>query len=385
MTGAAAAAFEPPRSIRAMPEPRLGGKLRQNAPCGVSPASQALGQRIRAFSWLHADPGSGVAGRVADLLAGQCKAPVPEAPAVSSATAGGARIAEAIRSRRIARTGERPAGFGTCVCEAGAERVPTGVEADALELDGQFEPARTMRDRVTSRLRARARDCLTGLDTHVAGELDRSLRPKRAMDRLRNETGHDAFAVRCRPEALAEHGGAACTPAALLDEGGAPCAGEAHVHGALTQRALQEAARAPAFLSGLVDIDTGGNTDVIQPCGQAPCSMRDPAFRAEAAVRTNRGQPPLRRFPLKPGPVTCTRFSQAFDMLQMVPETGEMLRRPFASSGTSGVIRFSRDAGDVLRDVMPGGLEHHVAFACGDHRPTRRGVAGASGLPHKEL
>ena len=385
MTGAAAAAFERPPSIGAMPEPRLGWKLRLNAPCGLNQASQALGQRIRVFSWLLVDPGSGVAGRVADLLAGKCKAPVPEAPVVSSATAGGARIAEAIRGPRIARTGERPAGFGTCVCEAGAVRVPTGVEADALELDGLFDPARTMRDRVTSRLRARARDCLTGLDTPVAGGLDRSPRPKRAKDRLRSETGYDAFAIRCWPETLAEHGGSACAPTAVLGEEGAPCACEAQVHGALAQRALQEAARASSSLSGLVDIDTGDDTGVIRHCGQAPCSMRDPVFRAEAAVHTNRGQQPLCRFPLQPGPVTCMRFSQAFDMLQMVPETGEMRRRPLASSGTSGVIRFSRDAGDVLRDVMLGGLEHHAAFACGDHRPTRRGVAGASGLPHKEL
>ena len=385
MTVAAAAAFERPPSIRAMPEPRLGGKLRLTAPCGLNLASHALGLKIRAFSRLHADPGSGVAGRVTELLAGKCNTPVPEAPAVPSATAGGARIAEAIRGRRIARTGEHPAGFGTCVCEAGAVHAPTGVEADSLELDGLFDPARTMRDRVTSRLRARARDCLTGLDTLVAGELDRSLRPKRAMNRLRNETGYDVSAIRRWPETLAEHGGSARAPAAMADEEAAPCAGEAHVHGVLTQRALQEAARAPAFLSGLVDIDTGGNIDVIRPCGQAPCSMRDPGFRAEAAVHTNRGQPPLRRFPLKPGPVTCMRLSQAFDMLQMVPETGEMLRRPLASWGTSGVIRFWRDAGDVLRDVMLDGLEHHAAFACGDHRPTRRGVAGASGLPHKGL
>ena len=49
------------------------------------------------------------------------------------------------------------------------------------------------------------------------------------------------------------------------------------------------------------------------------------------------------------------------------------------------MIRFSRDAGDVMHDVISGGLEHHIAIAYGDHRATLRGVAGALGLPIVEL
>ena len=64
---------------------------------------------------------------------------------------------------------------------------------------------------------------------------------------------------------------------------------------------------------------------------------------------------------------------------------GEMLRRPMAFTGTSGVIRFSRDASDVLNDLISGGVEHHIAIAFGDHRETLRGVAGAMNLPLLEL
>ena len=385
MTVAAAAAFEQPLSIWAMPEPRLGGRLRLNALCGLNLASHALGLNNRAFSWLYADPDSGVAGRIADLLAGKCKTAVLEVPAVPAATIGGDRVAKAIRGRRIARIGEHPPGFDTCAYEAGAVHALAGVEVDELELNDLFALARAMSDRATTGLCAQARDRLAGLDALDAGELDRSLRLKLAMDQLRRESGYDAFAIRCWPETFTEYGGAACAPAAMLGEDGAPCACEADVYGALTQLVLQEAARAPVFLSDLVDIDTGDNTGVVWHCGQAPYSMRDPEFRAEATVHSNRRQPLLYQFPLKPGPVTYMRISQAFNKLQMVLGFGEMLHRPLAFSGTSGVIRFSRDAGDVLRDIMSSGLEHHVALAYGDHRAILRGVAGALGLPLQEL
>ncbi len=385
MIVAAAAAFEQPLSIWAMPEPRLGGRLRLNALCGLNLASHALGLKNRAFSWLYADPGSGVTGRIPDLLAGKFKTAVLEAPVVPSATIGGARVAEAIRGRRIARIGKHPAGFDTCAYEAGAVHALAGVEVDELELDDLFALAHAMPDRLTHELHEQVSDRLAGLASLNAGELDRSLRLKLAMDQLRREPGYDAFAIRCWPETFTEYGGAACAPAAMLGEEGAPCACEADVYGALTQLVLQEAARAPVFLSDLVDIDTGDNTGVIWHCGQAPYSMRDPEFRAEAVVHGNRGQPLLYQFPLKPGPVTYMRISQAYNMLQMVLGFGEMLRRPLAFSGTSGVIRFSRDAGDVLQDIMSSGLEHHFALAYGDHRTTLRGVAGALGLPLQEF
>jgi L-fucose isomerase-like protein len=69
----------------------------------------------------------------------------------------------------------------------------------------------------------------------------------------------------------------------------------------------------------------------------------------------------------------------------MVLGLGQMLRRPMAFTGTSGVVRFERDAGAVLRDIIASGLEHHMALAYGDHREALRGVAGAMGLPLLEL
>ena len=164
-----------------------------------------------------------------------------------------------------------------------------------------------------------------------------------------------------------------------------PCACEADVYGALTQLVLLQAAQSPVFLTDLVDMDVRDDTGVVWHCGQAPLSMRDPEGPAEATIHTNRKQPLLFQFALKPGPVTFLRISQAKGRPHMVLGFGEMLRRPLAFAGTSGVVRFEREAGAVLEDIIASRLEHHMALAYGDHRVTLRGVAGAMGLPLLEL
>ena len=62
-----------------------------------------------------------------------------------------------------------------------------------------------------------------------------------------------------------------------------------------------------------------------------------------------------------------------------------MVRAPTSFSGTSGVVRFDRPAGDVLDTVMAEGLEHHYSFAYGEHRPVLRSLAAMLDLPVLEL
>ena len=111
-----------------------------------------------------------------------------------------------------------------------------------------------------------------------------------------------------------------------MGEARVPCACEADVYGALTQLILLQAAQAPVFLTDLVDMDVADNTGVVWHCGQAPMSMRDPEVPAEATIHTNRKQPLLYQFTLKPGPVTFLRISQAHGQPHMVLGYGEMLR-----------------------------------------------------------
>jgi L-fucose isomerase-like protein len=113
--------------------------------------------------------------------------------------------------------------------------------------------------------------------------------------------------------------------------------------------------------------------------------MRDPDASATATIHTNRKMPLLYEFPLKPGAVTLMRISQAQSAPKMVLAGAEMLKRPMAFTGTSGVLRFERPAQDVLDDVIATGLEHHLAIAYGDHRARLREVAAAMDLPVLEL
>ena len=385
MVVAAASAFSQPISIWAVPEPRLGGRLRLNAFCGLNLAAHALGLNNCEFSWLYADPDIDVGGDVHALLRGDRKV-VPLLPSDQQPTTDeGRRIAASIRGRRIARVGEHPTGFYTCAYDAAALRDLAGVEVDELALDDLFGAARAVPGDLAKALLGEVDAQLTGLGAVDADELDRSLRLKGGLDDLRAAGGYDAFAIRCWPETFTEYGGAVCGPAAMMGEERVPCACEADVYGVLTQLILSEAAQAPVFLTDLVDMDASDDTGVVWHCGQAPMSMCDPDIAAQATIHTNRAQPLLFQFPLRPSPVTFMRISQAHNTPQMVLGFGEMLKRPMAFTGTSGVVRFERPVGQVLDDVIASGLEHHMALAYGDHRATLRGVAGALGLPVLEI
>jgi len=95
--------------------------------------------------------------------------------------------------------------------------------------------------------------------------------------------------------------------------------------------------------------------------------------------------PLLYEFTLKPGRVTFARVSQAQGQPRMVIAGGEMLERPMAFTGTSGVVRFDARAEQVMDNVIASGLEHHMALAYGDHRARLRGVAAALNLPVLDL
>ena len=378
----AANGFDGRLAIWAVPEPRLGGRLRLNAFCGLNLASHALGLAGRSFDWLYAEPEG---ADVTALLAGERPSGKLAPQAATGTGPEGERIAKALSGKRIGRIGAHPDGFDTCAYDADTLKALTGVSVDALEIQSLFDDARALPEDAAAGLRAQTAQELPDLDAVDQAELDRSLRLRVALDHLRARGSYDAFAIRCWPETFPEYGGAVCGPVAQLGEARVPCACEADVYGALTQMLLQEAAGAPVFLVDLVDMDEGDNTGVVWHCGQAPLSMADPDETPHATIHTNRKMPLLYEFPLKPGRVTFARVSQAHGQPRLVISGGEALKRPKAFTGTSGVIRFDRPAADVLDDVIASGLEHHMALAYGDHRPALRQAAAALGLPVLEI
>lgn len=364
----AAVGFDGPVAIWAVPEPRTGGRLRLNAFCGLNLLSHALGLNDRRFTWAYGDTVD-----LDALLTGDPALPKLGAPSTAAPT-------PIRRDLRIARIGQRPDGFDTCAYDKPALEALTGAQVTELELPDLFDRARALPDDAVAPYAAQAKG-LGGLDTLDKGELDRSLRLAGALDQLRGEHHFDAMAIRCWPETFTEYGGAVCGPVSMLGEARTPCACEADVYGAVTQAILQDVADAPVFLADLVDMDE--QTGVVWHCGQAPVSMA--AKAPDATVHTNRKQALLLEFPLKAGRVTLFRLSQAHGRQQVVIATGEVLDRPMAFTGTSGVVRFDHGAAAVCDDVMAAGLEHHMALAYGDHAEALRGVAAELDIPLLEL
>ncbi|MFP1631149.1 L-fucose/L-arabinose isomerase family protein [Zhengella sp. ZM62] len=385
MTAEAARDLDMPLAIWAVPEPRLGGRLRLNAFCGLNLASHALGLNGRAFGWLYADPDTVAEEDIAALLdggrqSGHLTGVVAEAPAEPGRT-----IAAAMRGRRIGRIGQHPDGFDTCAYAPGKLAALAGVTVDEIALEHLFDTARAVPAAGVSAIRAVAEGQLDGLDAVDQAELDRSLRLKAALSQMGETGGYEAFAIRCWPETFTEYGGAVCGPVSMMGESRLPCACEADVYGALTQMILQETAGAPVFLTDLVDVDTADDSAVVWHCGQAPISMLAAGARAEATNHTNRKMPLLFQFALKPGRVTLARVSQAFGRTQMILAGAQMLDRPMAFTGTSGTLRFDSGAQAALDAIIASGLEHHMALAYGDHRAALRSVAAALSIPVLEI
>lgn len=362
-----------PMAIWAVPEPRLGGRLRLNAFCGLNLASHALGVNGVRFGWLYGEADADLAG----LLAGTYQI----APLSGEMPAGEAAEMP-VPNLRIARIGEHPVGFDTCAYDKAALKELTGAEVSELDLSDMFDAARDLPDADVAPYRAKA-EVLPNLGDMDAGELDRSLRLAGALDQLRETGGYDAFAIRCWPETFTEYGGAVCGPASMMGEARVPCACEADVYGAVTQAILQKVAARPVFLADLVDMDLQDDTGVVWHCGQAPVSMSSDT--PHATVHTNRKQALLYEFTLKPGRVTFFRLSQALGQPKVVIGGGEMLSRDMTFTGTSGVVRFDGGAKRVLDDVMNSGLEHHMALAYGEHRDALRAIAKGMNLPVVEL
>ena len=386
MAAEVAGRFDVPMSIWAIPEPRAGGRLRLNSFCGLNLAGHALGLSEREFGYLYADPSSESIDTVLhELLSGKRLAQPVELAQPEAAADRSAEVVAALRGAKIARIGAHPDGFDTCAYNSAKLDALAGVSVDEIELETLFANAHEVGEQELSALREEAGRVLTGLDDVNQTELGRSLKLKSAIENIRSQGAYDAFAIRCWPETFTEYGGAVCGPVSMMGETRVPCACEADVYGALTALLLQRVADAPAFLADLVDLDEADDTGVVWHCGQAPISMANPDFDPRATIHTNRKMPLLFEFPLKPGRVTFFRISQARGKCFAVIGGGEMLDRPMAFTGTSGVVRFDTGAQEVLGKVMGAALEHHMALAYGDHRRSLKSAAAALGVPVLEL
>lgn len=390
MTVKIAESVSAPLGIWAFPEPRIGGRLRLNAFCGLNLAMHALGRAGRRAAWLYAAPDAPEAA--ADIramaLGGQGVAASAEPPGKQPGSAAAARAEAALAALRgtaIGLVGEHPAGFDTCRYDPAALNQLVGMSVQTIPLTRVFDVAKAVEPAQVESARRTADAAISGLDGVDQPQLDRSLRVYRALEGLVGDGGLKGLAVRCWPEMFTDYGCAACGPMGMMTGAGVPCACEADVYGTVTSLLMQNIAGAPSWLVDIVDMDPGSDTGVFWHCGSAPLGMADPATPPHAQIHTNRKMPLLAEFTLKPGRFTAARLSQAKNQTKLVIAGGEVLSAPMSFTGTSGVVRFDRHAGEVAAAMMSEQLEHHVAMAYGDHREALRAVAEKLAIPLVEI
>ena len=338
-----------PLMMWAVPEERTGGRLRLNSFCGINLGAHGLTRAGLRYDWTYAQPEDGAALRKLLTLA----------------RAG--RVKRLLRSARVGRIGEHPAGFDPCSYDADAIATRLGAQVVRRELAGVFESARSTAPGEVDGALAQIRQRVDGLDALDQTALRGTLGAYVTLKRLAQEDDLSGLAIRCWPEFFTELGCAACGAMSLLSDELTPCSCEADVNGTITQLMLQWLSSEQAFGTDVVGFDLERDNAVVWHCGQAPLSMADPEFPPRGTIHSNRKLPLLMEFPLKPGRVTIARLTQARGAYTLVVGAGEMLRAPMSFTGTSGVLRFDRPASDVLNTIMTEGLDHHISLTYGDY------------------
>ncbi len=373
---------EVPVAIWGVPEPRIGGRLRLNAYCGINLAAHALGKAGQSYRWLFSSPeASGITDKLSGLAASPNGSHVSLEQFEHRSDASADRVVEKLGQARVSVIGEHPAGFDTCEFDANELHELAGISVNKVKLEDAFEKAKAAPAARAKAHRAEAANALAGLDDVDQEQLNRSFRLLCALEDIVDETKADSIAVRCWPETFVDYGCAACGPMAMMNQAGVPSVCEADVYGSVTTLMLQELADEPVWMADLVDVDESDDTAVLWHCGLAPLSMCDPEAQAEATIHTNRKMPLLHQFPLKPGRVTLARLSQSKNEKKLMIAGAEVLRAPMAFTGTSGVIRFDKVVAEVCGTIMDEGLEHHFSLAYGDHLESLRQVANRLNLP----
>ncbi|MBN1178557.1 MAG: fucose isomerase [Anaerolineae bacterium] len=355
--------IDAPLLLWGVPEPLTGGRLRLNAFCGINLAAHALKRTGRRYETVYAPPDDAEALAKVDTLA----------------RAGRAR--RLLRATRIGRVGEHPAGFDSCQFDGPALAHRFGARVVQVSLERVFADARAANADDVAALRHSLGARLHNLDELDPTATEGTLRTFLALRRLAEQEDIAGLAVRCWPEFFTELGCAACGAMSMLSDERTPCSCEVDVNGTLTQVILQSLSGEPAFGTDMVALDAKLDGVVLWHCGLAPLSMADPDVAPRGTIHSNRKLPLLMEFPLKPGPVTVARLSEATGDYRLVIGRGQMVRAPLRFSGTSGVLRFDRPAAQVLETLLAEGLEHHISITYGDHTAALEALAGMLELP----
>jgi len=355
--------FDIPLMMWALPEERVGGRLRLNSFCGINLAGHGLRRAGFRYEYVYAVPD--------DVKA------LEKVRSVAIA----AMVKARLKSAKIGRFGENPAGFDTCLVNHEGLKKQLGVEVVQVELNTVFESARAQTAEAIASVSAVVREQLSGIDDMDEAATEGTLKTYVTLKNMAEEKELNGLAVRCWPEFFTDLGCSACGAMSMLSNELSPSSCEADVNGTITQLMLQWISGEPAFGSDLVSFDVDENIAILWHCGLAPLSMADPDVQPEATIHSNRKMPLLMQFPLKPGRVTLARLSEASGEFRLVIGTGEMVKAPPAFTGTSGTLRFDSGAESVMDTIMREGLEHHLSLTYGDFADTLESLAQMLNIP----
>ncbi|MFO0510824.1 MAG: hypothetical protein ACK51K_09190, partial [Gammaproteobacteria bacterium] len=136
-----------PLAVWALPEPRIGGRLRLNAYCGLNLAAHALGRADVPHGSLYADPDAPGIGDSLRALARPASLPPsvaapPAAPGqgaaadarTAAADAAAARVLGTLADSKITVVGRHPDGFDTCEYDPALLARLTGMSVEQVEL-----------------------------------------------------------------------------------------------------------------------------------------------------------------------------------------------------------------------------------------------------------
>jgi len=370
MTMAIAHSVDAPLLLWAVPEDHTGERLRLNSLCGINLAGHALTRARYRYGYIYAAPDDSTALEKVGLYA----------------RAAAAR--HELRSARIGRIGENPAGFDTCLMDQADLKSRFGVEVVQIDLHSEvFEEVRFADPELVSAAGERLSARVTGLDTLDQAGVNGTLAAYVTLQDRARRDNLSGYAVRCWPEFFTELGCAACGAMSLLNDEQTPSSCEADVNGTITSLILQTLSGEPAFGSDVVSLDKERDALVLWHCGLAPLSMADTENGEQAGVtiHSNRKLPLLMQFALKPGIVTIARLSEASDEYRLVIGRGEIIKAPRAFSGTTGLLRFERGSQKALDTILSEGLEHHVSITYGDYVAELHVLAHMLGLPVLQL
>lgn len=352
-----------PLLMWALPEERVGGRLRINSFCGINLAGHALTRAGYPYDYIYALPDDENA--------------LVKVRTVATA----AMVHSRLQGTRIGRVGENPNGFETCLVNYEGLQETLGVEVVQLELETVFERVRSAQPEAVAQVEAQVKAQVAGVDKLDATATKGTLSTYVTLNDLATEKDLHGYAVRCWPEFFTDLGCSACGAMSMLSNNATPSSCEADVNGTITQLMLQWMSGESAFGTDMVSFDVDEDIAVLWHCGLAPLSMADPDVQPEAALHSNRKMPLLMQFPLKAGRVTIARLSEATGEYRLVIGGGEMLKAPPAFTGTSGTIRFDNGAQAVMDTIMNEGLEHHVSITYGDYQEPLLALAKMLKIP----